>query len=155
MSDTLLNGLYWLEESAIGEWVATSIWGYPIFLTLHTIGMGTIVGLSLMQAFSVLLPQTYTHGIRLYAFWKIAILGLILNVISGSVLFIGSASSTWFNWPFRIKLMLILTGVILSASLTRDTMKGPVTSRQRIKATAVVVVWLSALVAGRLIAYID
>ncbi|MBU2977770.1 hypothetical protein [Alteromonas sp. C1M14] len=155
MNDTLLNGLYWLEESAIGDWVATSIWGYPIFLTLHTIGMGTIVGLSLMQAISVLLPRVYPLQMPIYRFWKVALLGLILNVISGSVLFIGSASSTWFNWPFRIKLMLILTGVLLSTSLTRDTMQTDVTGKQRIKAAAVVVVWLSALVAGRLIAYID
>ena len=36
----------WLENSAIGVWTreSPSIWAYPTVLTLHTIGLGMLVG---------------------------------------------------------------------------------------------------------------
>ena len=35
----------WIESSAFAEWVRTSFVGYPMLLTLHSIGMAIMVGL--------------------------------------------------------------------------------------------------------------
>ena len=35
----------WLEASAFADWVRTSFVGYPMLLTLHSIGMAIMVGL--------------------------------------------------------------------------------------------------------------
>ena len=155
MNEQTLTWLYSLEESLLGYWVSTSIWGYPIFLTLHTIGMGTLVGLSLMYSLNVVIARSHFTQVNLLPYWKLALFGLLLNLVSGTALFIGSASSLWFSWPFRIKLMLIFLGVVLSISLVRQTASGSFSSLQRMKAIVVILVWLMALVAGRLIAYID
>ena len=36
----------WLEGSALGVWTreSPSIWAYPTILTLHTVGLGVLVG---------------------------------------------------------------------------------------------------------------
>jgi len=155
LSENITNLLYLLEDSALGNWVATSLWGYPIFLTLHTIGMATLVGLSLMYAANVLLTSKNDALVNLAVYWKLALFGLILNLVSGSALFISSASSMWLSWPFRIKLILIALGLLLSISLVKSCVSSSAHYRQRLKALAVIVIWLLALVAGRLIAYIE
>ena len=46
--------LFSLEDSALGMYVSSSIWGYPIVLSLHALGMAALVGVSLMLAFRAL-----------------------------------------------------------------------------------------------------
>ncbi|MEO9655374.1 hypothetical protein [Marinomonas sp.] len=147
--------LVWLEMSSIGLWVSTSVWGYPIVLTLHTLGMGTLVGLSLMIALRVLGMGNGIPLERINLFWKWALIGFVVNLVSGSTLFIGNASSFWYSWPLRIKLLLICAGLLMTHRLVNSVAK----DSQRImkhKAQAIVamVCWLGALIAGRLIAYI-
>ena len=37
--------LIWLETSGVATWVNESLWGYPIVLTSHAIGMAIVVGM--------------------------------------------------------------------------------------------------------------
>ena len=46
--------LEWLEYSSISIWVGESIWGYPIMLGLHVIGLATVVGIFTMLNFRIL-----------------------------------------------------------------------------------------------------
>jgi len=36
--------LEWLQSSAVGVMVAETLWGYPLFETIHTIGMDMLIG---------------------------------------------------------------------------------------------------------------
>ena len=42
----MLEFLSWLEQTAFCSWIrdSGSIWAYPLVLTLHTTGMGVLVG---------------------------------------------------------------------------------------------------------------
>ena len=33
-----------LENLELSQWVLGSIWGYPVFLTFHSLGLGLLVG---------------------------------------------------------------------------------------------------------------
>lgn len=147
--------LDWLEMSPLGLWVATSVWGYPIVLTLHTIGMGTLVGLALMIALRVLGVGKAIDLARVQVLWRWALMGFVVNLLSGTLLFIANASSFWQSWPLRIKLLLIITALWLSYRLVKQlTVSAQVRGVDKALALTAMICWLSALVAGRLIAYI-
>jgi len=38
----------WLESSALAIWVGESLWGYPIMLGMHAIGLAIVVGIFVM-----------------------------------------------------------------------------------------------------------
>lgn len=149
---TFLN---WAENSPIGFWVSTSLWGYPIALTLHTIGMATLVGITLMLSLRVLGFSLGMSLTSLSSYWKIALIGFGINLLSGTALFFGSATVLWESWPFRLKIILIVFGLLLSHQLVKSTTNGKTTLKERGIAVTVLFVWSTALVAGRLIAYID
>ena len=49
-----MNVLIWIQDSALGTWVAESIWGYPIVLASHALGMAVVVGTMVMINLRVL-----------------------------------------------------------------------------------------------------
>ncbi len=170
-----MDFLNWAEMSPIGEWVSTSLWGYPIALTLHTIGMGTLVGLALMICFRVLGLGQGMSPRRLLVYWKLALIGFVINLASGTALFFGSATTLWESWPFRIKIIFIAAGLVGTHCLVRGLTRtkrisvgnmpeglislgrmsvGRCIGKQKALALLVIVIWITALVAGRLIAYI-
>ena len=46
----------WLEGTALATWVreSPSLWAYPTVLTLHTVGLGIVVGASAVVDFRLL-----------------------------------------------------------------------------------------------------
>ena len=39
----------WLETTAPAIWVGESLWGYPIMLGCHVVGLAIVVGLFMMR----------------------------------------------------------------------------------------------------------
>jgi Co/Zn/Cd efflux system component len=154
--------LDWLESSAVARIVQESIWGYPIVLSAHAIGMAILVGIVLMINFRILgfAPRIPVSSLRIM--FKVALLGLVVNVVSGTMLFVANADAFYESNPFRIKVVLLVTGSALLVVLARRVF-GPtaagrsdaIESSTRIMAAASVLVWLGVIVAGRLIAYWD
>lgn len=148
--------LFWLEDSALGMLVSSSIWGYPIVLSLHALGMATLVGISLMLSFRVLGFASGVPVTALAPYWRIAKFGFVVNLLSGTALFFGSATSLAFNWPFRLKILLVLVGLLITRHLVKVCIKGDgmVTSRDSLIAAVAVFIWVGALIVGRLIGYV-
>ena len=154
--------LFALEDSGAGMLVSSTQWGYAIVLSLHAVGMAIMVGISLMLIFRVL---GFARSIPLGAlppYWTVALLGFAVNIASGTMLFMGSASELFFNWAFRIKIVLVLIGVGLTGRLVRRCLKRAArtgddvaTRGDRRLAAVALVVWISALIAGRLIGYLN
>lgn len=150
--------LEWLEMSWFGELVSTTLWGYPIALGLHALGMAILAGVALMYSFRVLgwaakdVPVT-----TLGSYMQVARVGFIINLLSGLALFCGSAVTQWGSWPFRIKIILIFVGLWLTTHIYNKCIlgDGTVTQKHKTFAALAVFAWLGALLAGRLIAYVD
>ena len=150
--------LNWIENSAIGIWMAESIWGYPLVLSSHAVGMAIVVGTVLMIDLRVL---GYASVLPIKSFerlFTIAWFGVVLNVLSGLTLFCADPNHFFFHPVFWIKLGLILLGAIsvwLLLGATRGDEQAATSYRAKIVASLSLVFWLGAIVAGRLIAYVE
>ncbi|MFT2092523.1 DUF6152 family protein [Paraglaciecola sp. 2405UD69-4] len=155
LSASTAKSLNWLEESGLGLTVSSTQWGYPIALTLHAIGMGILVGVSLMLLIRVLGFAADIPIIAMAPYWRIAQGGFVINLLSGIALFSGNATELYVNWAFRIKLLLVFIGLGLTWWLVKLCMK-PATStapKQTKIAALTLIVWVAAIIAGRLIGY--
>jgi hypothetical protein len=152
--------LEWLQNTWVAHLVAESLWGYPTFETMHTVGMALLIGsLGLIDlrvlGFKSELPILETRRLL-----PLAWLGFTLNAISGTLLFTSDAVTFYSSYTFRIKILLIILGGINAALLGRRIFEKspagapvtPTTGAKWIAGTSLVF-WFGAIIAGRLIAY--
>jgi hypothetical protein len=137
--------------------------GYPFLLTFHAIALALLAGILIVVDLRVLgvgrgvplAPLRTLANLTWVAFW--------INLISGSVLFTSDAVKFYYSTNFRVKMLciaagLILTSMIKAQALTLDYDRrlqtaGPLT---RVKAIAALslLCWVGAIVSGRLMAYL-
>ncbi len=146
--------LLWYENGLVGTFIRESIWGYPIVLSSHAVGMATVLGIALMLCLRVL---GFARGITVTAFDKLFTVGWIgfaINLISGIILFAGSASLYFFQWTFQLKIGAILVGGILLKVVMSAVRANKSESTQKLLAAACMLCWLVGVITGRLMAYI-
>lgn len=151
--------LEWLESSWVARLVQESAWGYPIVLSSHAVGMAILAGIVLMMNFRVmgLAPAIPLDALR--PMYRFALFGVVINVISGLMLFVANADAFFVSTPFWIKISLLVVGITLMVKMARqmfDSVAGPADGgRIRLLAQISTVAWLGVIVMGRLIAYWD
>ena len=163
--------LAWLELTDFSVWLRESDWGHPIILCFHAVGMGMVVGISLMYSARIL---GYAKDFPLSAFdwlFGLAWFGFAMNAVSGVLLFAGEPRRMMDTPAFWIKMILIvLAGLALWAlgkALHEDgrdviaharpdgatIAEAVVSQNARVAAIFSAVFWLGAIVSGRLIGY--
>ena len=154
--------LDWLENTGIARMVQESMWAYPIVLSSHAVGMAIVVGIVLMINFRILGLASGVPLSALKTMYRFALLGLVINGVSGTMLFVANADAFFESNPFRIKIILLIIGITLMVMLSRrlfgstDSVQNVVPTKQvKIMASISIVVWTGVIVAGRLIAYLD
>jgi len=150
--------LAWLEATGLAEWVRSSQSGYPSMIALHALGMAIMVGLSLLLDLRIL---GWFAGIPLQAlqrFFRLAWIGFGINFLSGSGLFSAQATSYIVDWVFMTKMTLVLVGAITAGILQPAVVKaGPnaeLSAGMKGVAAFAIVVWIVAIIMGRLTAYL-
>lgn len=153
--------LEWLQSTTLATFVAETLWAYPLFETMHTLGMALLIGSLGLINLRILgyKPDLPVDGtLKLL---PLAWLGFSVNLISGLALFASDAVYFWSSVTFRIKLGLIaLAGInafVLSQTVFRQARAGSFVSAAggtRLLAGASLVFWIGAIIAGRLIAYL-
>ena len=144
-----------LEATFLAEAIRRSVWAYPLLETVHIASIGALVG-------SVLLLELRVFGLgreigvvplaRLVL--RTALASFVCAVASGSLLFVSAATEVAANPAFRAKLVLILiAGLNAVVFHARGGLRGRDTLA-RLQAAASLLLWLSVLAAGRLIAYL-
>ena len=156
-----------LEQNELSLWLRESDWGHPIVLCFHAVGMGLVVGISLMFCARVL---GYSKSFPLAGFDKLfglAWFGFAMNAVSGVLLFIGEPRRLLLTPAFLIKMILIIFAGfslwILARTLQNAehpaganvvSLREDVVSRSaKIAAIFPIVLWLGAIISGRLIGY--
>jgi hypothetical protein len=150
-----------LDHSAFSEWLlgSNSIWAYPTVLTLHTFGMMVLVGACLMLDLRLL---GFGRGIPLgsmQTLFRVMWGSFWLNLVTGCMLFVADATKRATQPLFIVKLVLIAVGVATIVLIRRNlygTNPDPVTISGTAKRLAIVslLVWIAAITAGRLLAYV-
>ncbi|MGH9146502.1 MAG: DUF6644 family protein [Vicinamibacterales bacterium] len=154
--------LTWLESSALAAWVleSPSVWAQPTVLTLHTMGMAVLVGASWVLDLRLL---GISRNVPLSAFrwvFRAVTVGLIVNVVTGFLLFAQRATTWGTSIPFLIKMCLVIASVatlvpIRSYVFRSDAeLRGEVSGSVRLLALASILAWSGAVTAGRLLAYL-
>jgi hypothetical protein len=152
--------LVWLESLALSVWVheSPSVWAQPTVLTLHTMGMAVLVGAAWVLDLRLLgISRTIPLSDFRWVFPAVA-LGLIVNLITGVLLFMARATTWGVAIPFLIKILLVVASAATLLPLRKFMLRSDVDQQQitgnvRVLAIASIVAWTAAITAGRLLAY--
>lgn len=150
-----------IEETAISAWFreSQSVFGFWFVLTCHAIGMGLLVGASGVVSLRILgvapdLPLAPLK--RLYGFiW----VGFLIQVVSGALLLVAYPTKALTNVVFFVKLALIALAMTVMLRLRKKVFDDSSLSEVamlangKMLATWALLLWASALTAGRFMAY--
>lgn len=155
-------GLFtWIEGTSLAEYIRVSAAGYPAMITLHSLGLAIMVGLSVVLSLRVLgLFKTIPYS-SLYKLLKIAWIGFIVNFISGSALFSSQATSYMTDSVFLTKMAMVIVGAILVAimqSMIRNVLatgqaEASASRSLKLMARLTIYAWTIGMITGRMIAY--
>src|SRR5262249_24927351 len=135
-------------------------WAYPTILFLHTIGLGFLVGASMAIDLRIL---GFANGLPLSSlgkFFPVMLFGFIANAASGVILVVIDATTMLVNPLFYIKIGLIILALLSGMAIRKQTFKDvsadsrPVALNSKLLAAASLVLWVGAVTAGRLTAYL-
>tara|TARA_B100000035_G_scaffold293313_1_gene282674 strand:- start:1020 stop:1490 length:471 start_codon:yes stop_codon:yes gene_type:complete len=155
--------LEWLEYTSLSIWVAESIWGYPIMLSLHIIGLAVVVGIFTVYNFRLLGLFNSLEFEPFLDFFRLAWFGLLVNFVSGFTLFSSQATFYVTNIPFLVKIFSIIAGSLLAFKIqlrlqsSVNAWDERTTQPNKIDHSFAVIslaLWTSAIFGGRLIAYL-
>ena len=152
----------WLESTSVALWVGESLWGYPIMLGLHVVGLAIVVGLFVMRDLRLIglfdgISYESLDGLRPLG-WT----GFIINAVSGCFLFASQATMFIESTPFLLKIAMIFLAAICAAVLQNKSVADAVewdgagAASGAIKSLAMVstALWMGAIISGRLVAYL-
>ena len=155
--------LEWLEYTSLSIWVAESIWGYPIMLSLHIIGLAVVVGIFTVYNFRLLGLFNSLEFEPFLDFFRLAWFGLLVNFVSGFTLFSSQATFYVTNIPFLVKIFSIIAGSLLAFKIQSrlqssvnawDERTAQPNKKDHSFAVISLALWTSAIFGGRLIAYL-
>jgi hypothetical protein len=144
-----------LEQTGFATWIRESgvLYGYPLILFLHTLGLSTLVGLS--SAIDLRLLGV-GRGIPLQALERTFVLmwaGFALNAATGSLLFVADARKHASNPAFYVKLVCVALAVAMLVLIRNRAFRGQ--GSGKVLAAASLASWFVAMSAARLMAYIS
>lgn len=158
----MMDFFVWLEGTAIADAIRTSRWMYPAFETAHYIGLSLLVGGIMLIDLRVLgfarkLPLKSMIGLLPFV-W----VGFIINVTTGSLLFIYGATSFGTNPAFWLKMSFMVVAGLnalafdLSAKRYRYDWVAADRPPALVKtfATLSFALWLCVVTTGRWMAYL-
>jgi len=157
-----MDFLVWLENTAIADAIRTIPWLYPMFETGHYIGLSLLVGGIMLIDLRVLgmargLPLKGMIGLLPFV-WA----GFIINVLTGSMLFIYGATNFGVNRAFQLKMVFMivagLNALAFDVAVRRSGGQWVAADRPPtiVKgfATLSLVFWLCVVTTGRWMAYL-
>jgi len=143
-----------IEQSGVATWIRESgvLYGYPLILFLHTLGLSTLVGLSSAINLRLLGVASGIPLASLKRTFPLMWAGLALTAATGILLFMSDATRHAANPAFFVKLVFVLMAVIALALTWTRVFHGHQSGRML--AACSLACWFGALSAGRLMAYV-
>ena len=145
-----------LADSSFALWAGQSALAYPIANVVHVLGVVLLVGgigivdLRLIGFFRAIPLRPLARALT-----PLGVAGLVLLVLSGSVLIASDAEAVAGNGTFRLKLALIALA-LANAILFRwrvGGLRAEAAPGLRLMALVSLLLWVTVAVCGRLIAY--
>jgi len=154
--------LSWVENLPFCIWIreSGSVWAYPTVLFLHTLGLGIVMGLNSAIDLRLLGFAPKTPIAPLEKFLPLIWWGFWINAASGVVLLMADATTKVVSPIFYIKMGCILLAVWVLVYIRKMVFRHPgvekmyVTPLGKILAGTSLALWIGAVTAGRLMAYL-
>ncbi len=169
--DAIWNWLIWVEATGLATWVREGnvfvepFSAYYTLLGIHSVGMGMVVGIVFMLSIRMFgyFPQfslSSTDQWMRFAWW-----GFYINLVSGVLLLVGQPRREFLTMTFNLKLLMIALALVTMVMMQRALRGGELTANPDGTATQVVperartaalvstLLWLGAIISGRLIGY--
>jgi hypothetical protein len=150
-----------LEASELAQTVRRSAWLYPLANVLHVLGlMGFFAAVAAMDLSALRAERTAWLRTRVAALRPVAILFLLVQAVTGVLLFLPEATHLARNTGFLLKLGAIGLALANVAAfeilLRRASPEGFVAppAGLAVAAVASLVLWVAVATLGRLIAYL-
>jgi hypothetical protein len=146
----------WLEATSLRLWIveSPSLLAFPAILTAHTIGMGLLAGLSVALDLRLLGVAPRIPAAAFARFAPVMWLGFWINVTSGLALLLAYPTKALTNPVFYVKLALVAAAlIVLRLAVRRLRSEDAISTPARVLAVVSLVLWASAITAGRLLAY--
>jgi hypothetical protein len=130
--------LSWLENTQFCTWIrgSGSIWAYPLVLTLHTTGMGILVGFNWALDLRLLGVARQIPVLAMEKFFKVMWIGFWVNLVTGIVLLAADATTKMTSWVFGVKMFFIVLAMIVLVKLEKTVFRSPASARQTAGGTA-------------------
>ena len=163
MAEWLFHLCEQIEASSLGVFVRESIWGFPILVGTHIIGLVFSAGIVVWLDLRLLgISMTGVPVSRVYRrLMPLAFLGFAVMMTSGVTIFTGFATSAYKNPYFRVKLvMLALAGLNALVYHTNIERRIALWDRQptppvpaRMAGIISILAWATVILAGRMMSY--
>lgn len=158
-----MNGLLEaIQNTGFADWMRVSEWGYPIILTLHSVGLAMVVGVLLVIDLRILGIPRSLPVLPLQKLMGVVWIGFALNLCTGVALFTADAVKFYNSPSFRYKLLSVFVGVGLAVFLSSSVLRAGnrfdregvrIPGRAKFLAVASLLVWAAAISLGRYVAY--
>ncbi len=152
-----------IEATSLGVFVRESIWGFPILVGTHIIGLVFSVGIVVWLDLRLLgFSMTGVPVSRVYRrLMPLAFVGFVVMALSGVTIFTGFATSAYKNPYFRVKLIaLAFAGVNALAYHMNIERRIAVWDRSptpplpaRMAGIFSIIAWATVILAGRMMSY--
>lgn len=149
-----MSFLLWIEETGLAVFIREDLWGYPIVLSSHAVGMATVMGVVVVLNMRALGFASQIPVPSIQKLFPVAWLGFALNLLSGLALYSASAATYTLQGSFQLKIGLIVLGGISLKLLMNGIRAGKAASQTKLIAALSLACWFGAIITGRLMAYI-
>ena len=157
MWDRLYPYFLWIENTRLGHGIRESKWTFALAEVFHLLGLtlflGTVLILALRLFNLVLRDKGVAETARELMPWSLA--GLLLTILTGTLLFTSEATKCWGNIAFRYKVLFLSLAIPFQftalRSVSRADRQGLPPVVRKITALVAVLLWFGVAVAGRAI----
>jgi len=162
---TLQHICEWIYTTHLSTSIRQSPYSFPAIETIHTLGIAAVVGtiaiLDLRLLGLIMKKEPVSRIARQLLPWTWA--GFAVMFVTGLLLWIAESQTSYSNWAFRAKMvLLLLVGInplIFHLTIYREVntwdLANVTPRRARFAAVSSLVLWASIIVFGRLIAYVN
>ncbi len=157
--DTLVQAI---EGGSINTWILSSYWLWPVLEIIHFIGLSLLLGAMLIVDLRL---AGYLRQINIMATHQLlpwATFGFLLNLVTGTLFFLGDPARYSINIGFQLKMGLVLIAGLnalwfiwkINPRVGSWDAHGDTPKDAKVVAVLSLVAWLGVLLLGRLIPYI-
>ena len=148
----------WLETTSLATWVreGESLLAFPTVLTLHTFGLGLLVGAATVVNLRLLGIGRRAPVGAFRSLFPLMWAGFWMNAITGTMLFMAQATNRGTSLFFLAKMVFVVIGVVSTVLIKRRVFDAPpdIVTPARGLAMISFIAWTAAITAGRLLAYV-